>query len=107
MITESLAQPLSFMLFQWTDNKHLDHHDEDDDDNQNADGDHHDDPNDDPLFIEDDDDNNHDNDIDLFLIGNDDGAENDVGHYPTNQQSDHCGDNHHEHDHDNYNNHDE
>ena len=30
MITESLAQPLSFMLFQWTDNKHL-HHDEDDD----------------------------------------------------------------------------
>ena len=37
----------------------------------------------------------------------DDGAENDVGHHPTDQQSDHCGDNHHEHDHDNYDNHDE
>ena len=53
------------MLFQWTDNKILPHHDEDDD-NQNIDDDHHEDPNEDkePLFIEDHDDPD-DNDDDL------------------------------------------
>ena len=109
------------MLFQWTDNKILPHHDEDDD-NQNIDDDHHEDPNEDkePLFIEDhddpddnddddndnDDDDPDDHDIGLNPIEDDVNVEND---HPDDQQSDDCGDNHnhHEHDHDNHNNHDE